>query len=132
MTTKVSVCRVDGFNVDVDGKTADQALRMSETFQQLNRGLEIVAAAPQGQVVYFAGGHSRIISSMASTLRMRHLPRCSSGGSEDDGLACGVRTSRIWGAPKDVKAIYIFGPSDIEGMAPAHANAKPPEWLGFG
>jgi hypothetical protein len=74
----------------------------AEAFQQFDNGLEVIAATMQGQIVYFAGGYSRIISSMASTLRMRHLPRCSSGGLEGSGISRGgvFRTSRTCGEPK--------------------------------
>ena len=43
------------FNVSVHCNVASQAPRHTETFQQLNDGLEIAATTPQSQIEYFAG-----------------------------------------------------------------------------
>ena len=44
-TTTKSASGVDGLNVSVDRKAADQAPRHTQALKQLNRGLEIAAAA---------------------------------------------------------------------------------------
>src|SRR5260370_42229380 len=54
---KVSVIGVPRFAVDVDSKAADQAPRLAQALKQLDGCLEVIPAAAQGQVVYFAGCH---------------------------------------------------------------------------
>ena len=54
---EVSVSGINGFSVSVDGKAADQAPRHVQALKQLDRGLEVISAAAQGQIVYFASCH---------------------------------------------------------------------------
>ena len=49
---------VHRFAVDVDGKASYQALRLAQALKQLDGCLEVISAAAQGQIVYFAGRYN--------------------------------------------------------------------------